>query len=80
MKLSGSELAAAALRRLGQVVCGVQGHEQMVQFDRGRMFLRCVTCGHESPGWDVLGTMNLPRPTVPKARVVAPSVPLRRAA
>lgn len=80
MKLSAYELAAAALRRLGQAVCGVQGHEQMVQFDRGRMFLRCVTCGHESPGWDVVGTMNLPRPTVPRATVVAPSVPVRRAA
>lgn len=80
MKLSGYELAAAALRRVGQVVCGVQGHEEMVQFDRGRMFLRCVTCGHETPGWDVLGTMNLPRPMVPKATVVARSVPFRRAA
>lgn len=43
----------AVLDRLGQLICGVQGHDEMVQFDGTRMFLRCVHCGHETPGWDV---------------------------
>lgn len=73
------ELAAVALKHVGQLVCGVQGHDHMVQFDQGRMFLRCVSCGQESPGWDVPGTLKLPRPIVPKARVVS-DLPARRAA
>lgn len=75
------DLAAVVLRRAGQLMCGLQGHEDLVQFDRGRMFLRCVTCGRDTPGWDVSGTMNLPRPNLPTARVVdAPKLPVRRAA
>ena len=36
---------------LRQVMCGLHGHERLVQFERDRMFLRCVSCGHETPGW-----------------------------
>jgi hypothetical protein len=25
----------------------------MLQFQQDRMFLRCVTCGHETPGWEL---------------------------
>jgi hypothetical protein len=39
--------------RIGQFLCGLSGHERMVQFQRDRMFLRCVSCGHESPGWQL---------------------------
>lgn len=73
------ELAAVAMKHVGQLLCGVQGHDDMVHFDQGRMFLRCVSCGHESPGWDVPGTLKLPRPRLPKAQVVS-DIPARRAA
>jgi hypothetical protein len=42
-------------RAVGQVqaaVCGLHGHDPMLQFHQGRMFLRCASCGHQSPGWD----------------------------
>lgn len=39
--------------RLRQFVCGLQGHETLLQFGRGRLSLRCVSCGHETPGWDI---------------------------
>jgi hypothetical protein len=29
------------------------GHWQVRHFTRERMALRCVACGHESPGWHV---------------------------
>ena len=35
------------------VICGLHGHDNMMQFGRGRMFLKCVSCGHESPGWTI---------------------------
>jgi len=37
--------------RLTQWVCGLRGHDEMLSFDSGRLFLRCTSCGHESPGW-----------------------------
>ena len=43
--------ADRALDRLRQMLCGVRGHDSFLQFRRNRMFLRCVSCGHESPGW-----------------------------
>jgi hypothetical protein len=43
-----------------QTVCGFHGHDALLQFGEERMFLRCVSCGHESPGW----TLDETPPTV----------------
>lgn len=43
----------AVLNRLGQFLCALQGHDEILEFDDTRMFLRCLSCGHETPGWDV---------------------------
>jgi hypothetical protein len=40
--------------------CGLHGHDLFLQFQQKRMFLRCVSCGHESPGWE----LNQAPPTV----------------
>lgn len=45
---------------LRQAFCGLHGHDQYLQFEHDRMFLRCVSCGHESHGWE----LNDPRPAV----------------
>jgi len=39
--------------RMRQFVCGLNGHDNLLQFGRGRLSLKCVSCGHESPGWDI---------------------------
>jgi hypothetical protein len=44
-------LAKRVLNQVRQSFCGMHGHDSMVQFEHERMFLRCVSCGHESPGW-----------------------------
>ncbi|MGE0451473.1 MAG: hypothetical protein AB7Q29_18010 [Vicinamibacterales bacterium] len=46
-------MATTVAAWIHQRICGLQGHEDYVQFARGRMFLRCISCGCESPGWDV---------------------------
>jgi hypothetical protein len=34
--------------------CSLRGHDdQLLEFERGRMFLRCVSCGHATRGWQV---------------------------
>jgi hypothetical protein len=46
-----ADLSHVVLERLGQLVCGIHGHDNLIQFEQSRMFLKCASCGHESPGW-----------------------------
>jgi hypothetical protein len=39
--------------RVRQMLCGLHGHDAMLQFEQERMFLRCVSCGHETAGWEL---------------------------
>ena len=38
---------------LRQAWCGLHGHDHLMHFEKDRMFLQCVSCGHESPGWNI---------------------------
>lgn len=40
-----------ATRSVSSAMCGLGGHDPILQVEHGRMFLRCSTCGHETPGW-----------------------------
>ena len=48
------------LDRMRQAFCGLHGHDSLLQFAEDRMFLRCVSCGHESPGWKVADKARTP--------------------
>jgi hypothetical protein len=39
-----------AMRRL---MCLVRGHEMVRYFEPRRMALRCLSCGHQTPGWTI---------------------------
>jgi hypothetical protein len=39
--------------RLRQIFCGLHGHDSLLQFEQERMFLKCVSCGHQTPGWSL---------------------------
>jgi hypothetical protein len=47
------DLVARSWARLRQFYCGLHGHDHLLQFAAERMFLQCVSCGHESPGWEL---------------------------
>jgi hypothetical protein len=47
-------------RMFAEAFCGLHGHDSLLQFEQDRMFLRCTSCGHESPGWQ----LNKTPPTV----------------
>ena len=41
-----------AARRVRIAFCALHGHDLLLHFERGRrVCLRCVNCGHETPGW-----------------------------
>jgi len=43
-------------RWVRQLFCELRGHDKLLQFEQRRMFLKCMSCGHESPGWEVAET------------------------
>jgi hypothetical protein len=34
-------------------LCSFRGHDELLEFEPGRMFLRCASCGHTTQGWEV---------------------------
>ena len=48
------------LEQLRRMICGLHGHDALLHFEEERMSLRCVSCGHETPGW----ALNEAPPTV----------------
>jgi hypothetical protein len=53
-------LFTSALDLIRQFVCGLHGHDELLHFETGRLSMRCTTCGHETPGWDLKSAA--PRP------------------
>ena len=49
-------LGTAVVVKMRQMLCGMHGHDNLMQFERDRMCLRCVSCGYESPGWALTET------------------------
>ena len=50
-----SGLMARTLGRLGQWLCGVRGHDSVLHFEGNRVMMRCTSCGHDTPGWEISG-------------------------
>jgi hypothetical protein len=48
-------LMARMASRLGQVVCGFHGHDAVLHFEGNRVMMRCTSCGHDTPGWEISG-------------------------
>jgi hypothetical protein len=68
--------------RVRQLMCGLHGHDNLLQFEQDRMFLRCASCGHESPGWEITEAppVRLQDETRPRAVVHAHLIHERRIA
>jgi hypothetical protein len=43
----------SVFERVRQAYCGLHGHDSLLQFEQDRMFLKCVSCGHETSGWEL---------------------------
>jgi len=48
-------LMARVATRLGQVVCALHGHDSVLHFEGSRVMMRCTSCGHDTPGWEISG-------------------------
>jgi hypothetical protein len=75
-----TRLFSGAFDVIRQFVCGLHGHDALLHFETGRLSMRCTTCGHETPGWDLKAAA--PRPAAQSTTRVLrlPLVRERRAA
>jgi hypothetical protein len=48
-------VVARAMGRLGQFFCGMRGHDTVLHFEANRVMMRCTSCGHDTPGWEISG-------------------------
>lgn len=48
-------LVARAVSRLGQLFCGMRGHDSVLHFEGNRVNMRCTSCGYDTPGWEING-------------------------
>jgi hypothetical protein len=57
--MDGAQAAGSAVNRaiarMGQLLCGLRGHDSVLHFEGKRVMMRCTSCGHDSPGWEVSG-------------------------
>jgi hypothetical protein len=48
-------VVARAMGRLGQMLCGMRGHDSVLHVEGNRVMMRCSSCGHDTPGWEISG-------------------------
>jgi len=53
--VDGETMVTRAFSRLNQFFCGLRGHDSVLHFEGKRVNMRCTSCGHDTPGWDVSG-------------------------
>jgi hypothetical protein len=76
----GSALART-FARLGQLVCGLRGHDSVLHFEGNRVNMRCTSCGHDTPGWEITGRGPRKRYEGDARRhLLAPKLVLRKSA
>jgi hypothetical protein len=52
---TSDSVVARAFGRLGQLFCGLRGHDSLLHFGSNRVNMRCASCGYETPGWEISG-------------------------
>jgi len=75
-------LMTRAVARFGQLLCGMRGHDEVLHFEGKRVMMRCTSCGHDTPGWDVSGRGPRQRfeGDARRHRLAAPRLVLRKTA
>lgn len=50
-----SNIFARSMALFGQMMCGLRGHDSVLHFEGKRVMMRCTSCGHDTPGWEISG-------------------------
>jgi hypothetical protein len=52
---SAESLVTRAMASMNQFFCGLRGHDSVLHFESNKVQMRCTSCGHDSPGWEITG-------------------------
>jgi len=52
---AATSLVNRVAMRVGQFLCAMRGHDSVLHFEGNRVMMRCTSCGHDSPGWEITG-------------------------
>jgi len=55
-------------RIIRRAVCGVLGHDNLLQFEQHRLSLRCAACGYQTTGWTIAEDGSRARAAAPARR------------
>ena len=50
---TGTAFVLRTATRLGQLLCGIRGHDAVLHFESKRVMMRCTSCGYDTPGWEL---------------------------
>ncbi len=50
---SANHVLARLWKRVQFALCSLHGHDPLLHYDQNRIYLRCASCGHETPGWEL---------------------------
>lgn len=53
MERRASYMPEEIMGSVKRLLCALRGHEEYMHFDKNRVYLQCVGCGHETPGWTI---------------------------
>ena len=75
-------LFSRLIARAGQLMCGALGHDSVLHFEGNRVMMRCTSCGHDTPGWEINGRGPRQRfaGDARRHRVARPTLVLRKSA
>jgi hypothetical protein len=68
------------LNRVRQSYCALHGHDNLLEFRQDRLLLKCVSCDHETPGWELRDTAPKPIAATRRVEHVGWGVEARRVA
>ncbi len=49
-------VGARILTWMKQRYCSLRGHDNLMHFEKHRVYLQCVSCGRQTPGWTISET------------------------
>jgi hypothetical protein len=53
LRVIAAAMTDAAIKWVGQSLCGLRGHAMMMRFESTRLSLHCASCGRTTPGWEI---------------------------
>ena len=72
-----AKVIAELSARVHTFLCGLGGHEFLLNAEPGKMSLRCMSCPYETPGWAIKSTHSTAGRHTEQQAVASPQTRVR---